>query len=53
VLLAPDPEPIFSTKVRTARPGATAISLARAVRNDAGEYEVSLTVTPIDAATGQ
>jgi hypothetical protein len=51
--LAPDPEPIFSTKVRTARPGATAISLARAVRNDAGEYEVSLTVTPIDAATGQ
>lgn len=51
--LAPEPEPIFSTKVRTARPGATAVSLARTVRNDAGDYEVSLTVTPIEAATGQ
>ena len=51
--LASDPEPIFNTKVRTDRPGSTAVSLARTVRNDAGEYEVSLTVTPIEAATGQ
>lgn len=48
-----DPEPVFSTKVRTARPGATAIGLARAVRNDDGDNEVSLTVTPIVAASGQ
>ncbi len=51
--LATDPEPVFNTKVRTDRPGATAMTLARTVRNDAGEYEVTLTVTPIEAATGQ
>lgn len=51
--LATDPEPVFNTKVRTDRPGATAMTLARTVTNDTGEYEVTLTVTPIEAPTGQ
>lgn len=40
------PEPVFSTTVRTNRPAATARTLASTVQNVAGEYDVSLTVTP-------
>lgn len=43
-------EPVFNTTIRTDRPGSTARTLARTVRDHAGEYEVSLTVTPVTAA---
>lgn len=46
------PGPIFTTTVRTDRPAVTARTLARTVRNDVGQYEVSLTVTPV-AKTGE
>lgn len=42
-------EPIFTTTVRTRQPAVTAKALARTVRSDVGEYEVSLIVTPIKA----
>lgn len=41
------PEPILTTTVRTDRPAVTARTLARTVPNDVGEFEVSLTVTPV------
>lgn len=44
---SPPPEPVFTTTIRSDRPGVAARTLARAVRDDAGEYEVSLTVTPV------
>lgn len=48
-----DPEPVFNTMVRTDRAGATAMKLARAVKNDAGQFEVSLKVTPVEPGAGQ
>jgi hypothetical protein len=39
------PESVFDTTVRTNQPATTARTLANAVRNEVGEFDVSLTVT--------
>lgn len=41
-------EPVFNTAVRTNQPAATARRLASAVQSMAGQYDVSLTVTPVE-----
>jgi hypothetical protein len=47
------PAPILTAIVRTNNPAATARLLASTVRSGPGEYEVSLSVTPVDVADDQ
>jgi hypothetical protein len=42
-------EPVFNSTVRTNQPAATAKTLASTVQSLAGQYDVSLTVTPAEA----
>lgn len=46
------PEPVFNTTVRTSQPAATAKALARTVQSVSGQYDVSLTVTPVEGEMG-
>lgn len=42
------PEPVFNSTVRTNQPAAAARTLARTVQSLAGQYDVSLAVTPVE-----